>query len=92
MNKTSYIAALGSGLTAALMVCGAYAADETPVDIIAAQIRDQGYVCEKPQNAKEDLAQSAPNETVWVLDCESGTYRVTLVPDLAAKVELLKKN
>ncbi len=92
MNKTSYIAALGSGLTAALMVCGAYAAEETPVEIIAAQIRDQGYVCEKPQSAKEDRAQSAPNETVWVLDCESGTYRVTLVPDLAAKVELLKKN
>jgi len=93
MNKTSYIAALGSGLTVALMAWGAYAGnDESPVEIIAAQIRDQGYVCEKPQSAKEDRAQSAPNETVWILDCESGTYRVTLVPDLAAKVELLKKS
>ena len=70
----------------------AYAIDETPTEIIAAQIRDQGYECVKPQSAKRDVAQSAPNETVWVLDCENGSYRVTLVPDLAAKVELLKKN
>lgn len=93
MNKTSYIAALGAGLTAAFMVCGAYAAaGETPTDILAARIRDQGYDCLKPEGAKRDVAQSAPNETVWVLDCESGSYRVTLVPDLAAKVEQLKKN
>ena len=74
------------------MIGGAYAIDETPTEIIAAQIRDQGYECVKPQSAKRDVAQSAPNETVWVLDCENGSYRVTLVPDLAAKVEKLNKN
>jgi hypothetical protein len=92
MNKISFIAASGPFLAAAFMIGGAYAIDETPTDIIAAQIRDQGYECVKPQSAKRDVAQSAPNETVWVLDCESGSYRVTLVPDLAAKVEKLNKN
>jgi hypothetical protein len=92
MNKKSFIAASGSILAAAFMICSANAADETPTDILAARIRDQGYECLKPQGAKRDAAQSAPNETVWLLDCESGSYRVTLVPDLAAKVEQLKKN
>ena len=30
---------------------------------------------------------SKPNAAVWVLACENGTYRVTLVPNLAAQVE-----
>jgi hypothetical protein len=92
MNKISFIVASGSCLAAAFMIGGAYAIDETPTEIIAAQIRDQGYECVKPQSAKRDVAQSAPNETVWILDCENGSYRVTLVPDLAAKVEKLNKN
>jgi hypothetical protein len=28
---------------------------------------------------------------VWILQCESGGYRVRLVPDMAAKVEPLDK-
>ena len=94
MNKISFIAASGPLLAATFMIGGAYATDKipTPTEIIAAQIRDQGYECVKPQSAKRDVEQSAPNETVWVLDCESGSYRVTLVPDLAAKVEKLNKN
>lgn len=66
----------------------AAAADaETPVGIIAAQIRRQGYTCDKPKSAKRDPAASEPNQEVWILTCEAETYRVELIPDMAAKVE-----
>jgi hypothetical protein len=29
---------------------------------------------------------------VWILQCESGSYRVRLIPDMAAKVEPLDKS
>ena len=35
---------------------------------------------------------SKPNAVVWVLTCENSTYRVTLVPNLAAQVELLDES
>jgi hypothetical protein len=49
-------------------------AQEGPKDIIAAQIRSQGYAC-------------AANQAVWMLRCQNASYRVTLIPNLAAKVE-----
>jgi hypothetical protein len=62
-------------------------AQEAPMDIIAAQIRSQGYPCDSPRSAERDATASAANETVWMLRCQNATYRVTLVPNLAAKVE-----
>jgi hypothetical protein len=102
MNKTFYMAASGCGFAAAFILCNCFAPtwlsdlkaqadEETPTEILAARVRDQGYACNKAQASKEELAQSAPNETVWILNCESGSYRVTLVPDLAAKIERLNK-
>jgi hypothetical protein len=29
---------------------------------------------------------------VWILQCESGSYRVRLIPDMAAKVEKIDKS
>ena len=79
-----------AGALFAQTVGGVLAAEqETPQGIIAAHIRDQGFKCEKPQEAKRDTKASKPNETVWLLTCEDASYRVTLVPDLAAKVERL---
>lgn len=63
---------------------------ETPVEIIAAQIRSQGYTCDKPKSAERDVAASKPNGEVWILHCEAETYRVHLVPDMAAKVERIR--
>lgn len=62
-------------------------AQEGPKDIIAAQIRSQGYACDSPQSAERDVAASTPNQAVWMLRCQGASYRVTLIPDLAAKVE-----
>jgi hypothetical protein len=68
---------------------GGAAVAETPKEIIAAQIRMQGFACDKPVSAERDRAASRPNETVWLLKCEDHSYRVRLVPDMAADVLLL---
>ncbi|MGZ5862895.1 MAG: hypothetical protein ACXWKB_06375 [Methyloceanibacter sp.] len=67
------------------------AAGGDPKDIVAAQIRAQGYACDQPQSAEQDAQASKPNEEVWVLQCEGAQYRVRLVPDMGAQVETLKK-
>jgi hypothetical protein len=64
-------------------------ADETPKEIIAAQIRMQGFVCDKPVSAERDSGLSKPNEAVWFLKCEDRSYQVRLVPDMAADVHLM---
>jgi hypothetical protein len=57
------------------------------VEILAAQIRRQGYRCDGPLTAERDAERSKPDEAVWVLKCANATYRIRLVPDMAARVE-----
>lgn len=64
-------------------------AKETPAEVIAAQIRTQGYSCAGTLGAERDLERSKPHEAVWILKCKDGTYRVRLIPDMAARVERL---
>ena len=66
-------------------------AQDSPKNIIAAQIRDQGYKCDSPQSADQDMQASKPDEAVWIIRCEDATYRVRLVPDMAAAVERIDK-
>ena len=61
-------------------------AEETSKEIIADQIRSQGFTCDKPESATRDPARSKPDEAVWILKCEKTTYRVRLIPDMAADV------
>ena len=61
--------------------------DEIPPDIIAVQIRKQGYECTNPSKAKRDPEASKPDLPVWILTCENATYRVRLVGDMADRVE-----
>ena len=65
------------------------AAQQTPADGIAAQIRAQGYRCDVPVGAERDPALSRQDEAVWILKCQNATYRVRLIPDMAARVEQL---
>lgn len=83
--------ALGLGATAIVGAASAFAGAELEMskDIIAAQIRDQGFACDKALSAVRDTAASRPNEAVWILTCENASYRVRLVPDMAAHVERL---
>lgn len=68
----------------------ALAAGEEPKDTIAAQIRAQGFACDKPRSAVRDAKRSKPDEAVWVLKCNNAAYRIRLNPDMAAKVERLQ--
>lgn len=63
------------------------AAQDDPKELIAVQVRDQGYTCDTPKSATKDEAASSPDEQAWVLECENATYRVKLVPDMAAEIE-----
>ena len=76
-------------LTSLPVVSLAQAQEEMPAEIIAVQIRDQGYACTKAVSAKRDEKFSKPDEAAWILKCENASYRVRLIPDMAAKVERL---
>jgi hypothetical protein len=63
---------------------------EVPQDELAAQVRIQGFACDKAQGATRDKKLSKPDHPVWVLKCSNASYRVSRVPDMAAKVEVLR--
>ena len=65
-------------------------AAETPQIMLAAQIRTQGFACDKPLGATRDAKRSKPDHDVWILKCSNATYRVSRAPDMAAKVEPLR--
>ena len=75
---------LVSGLT------GSAAVAQTVQNVLAAQIRTQGYPCDQALGAKKDIRRSKPDHDVWVLRCSNATFRISRAPDLAAKVEVLR--
>ncbi len=60
-----------------------------PADIVAVQLRQQGHRCEKPVSAESDAALSRPDERAWVVKCANASYRMRLMPGMAAVVEPL---
>ncbi|HSO48161.1 MAG TPA: hypothetical protein VLQ68_09550 [Rhizobiaceae bacterium] len=83
--KRAQIAATGLAL---LVSTGAsLAQSEKPEDIIAVQLRSQGFACENPRDAKEDTADTKPDEKAWTIQCDGQQYRIRFVPDMAAQVE-----
>jgi hypothetical protein len=60
---------------------------ETAQDIIATQIRSQGYHCNHPKTVVRDADASKPDEYAWRLQCAQRSYLVKLIPHRAAKVE-----
>ena len=65
---------------------GQPAAMETPQQMLSAQIRAQGFTCDKSIRARQDMKRSRPDRAVWVLECSNANYRITRAPDMAAKV------
>ncbi|MGL4591887.1 MAG: hypothetical protein ACRCVZ_08585, partial [Aestuariivirga sp.] len=61
-------------------------AQDTDVSIIAAQVRSQGFVCDNPTGAERVADESAPDQPVYTLACDGMTYRVKLIPDMAAEI------
>jgi len=93
MLALSSVAALGGALalnaTNSAISPEAQAQDEPAASIIAVQIRKQGFACDKAKGADRDPSASSPDIPVWILDCGNASYRVQLVPNMAAKVEKL---
>lgn len=63
---------------------------EKPQDELAAQVRIQGFACDRAQGAIRDRKRSRPDYAVWVLKCSNATYRVGRAPDMLAKIEVLR--
>src|ERR1700757_4087588 len=63
---------------------------QTPAEDVAAQVREQGYRCERPVAAIRDVRRSRPESAVWILSCRNARYRVRLDPDMAARITRLK--
>ncbi|MGY2844682.1 hypothetical protein ACVIHH_000590 [Bradyrhizobium sp. USDA 4518] len=66
--------------------------EETLQGMLATQLRAQGYACDKPLKAERDDKLSKPDNEAWTLTCSNATYRVSRVPDLAAKVEKIDES
>ncbi len=75
----------------AVLPLPAPAADDGAQDVLAAQVRDQGLACGKPQKAERDASWSKPDEAAWILTCDNATYRIRLDPHRAAKIEQINK-
>ena len=90
-SRSLHLAAVA--LIAAMTIGGASAqpAEETVQGMLAAQIRTQGFACDKALGATRDTRRSRPDRPVWVLKCSNAAYRVSRVPDMAAKVEPLRR-
>jgi hypothetical protein len=61
--------------------------DDIPLDVVAASVRDRGYTCEDPKEAKRDEAASKPDEAAWLIDCGNARYRVIYKGDAGVDVE-----
>lgn len=81
------VTALLFGASTALALEG-----DDPTDIIAAQIRAQGYTCDNPKGATRDPDLSQGEDSGWILDCGDATYKVKLVPDMAATVKKIDQH
>jgi hypothetical protein len=64
-------------------------AQDPPPEILAAQLRLQGYRCDAPVTAQWDAQLSKPDEAAWILKCANASYRMRLIPDMAARIEQL---
>lgn len=62
---------------------------EVSKEVIAVQLRKQGFECKNPESAERDTEDSKPDENAWLLTCEGVRYKVKLIPKMAAKVEKL---
>jgi hypothetical protein len=78
------------GTAAGLAPALAWAVDESVQTMLAAQIRTQGFTCDKALGATRDAKRSKPDHEVWILKCSNTTYRVSRAPDMAARVEPLR--
>ena len=76
-------------LSAGYIAIAAESPGQDSENVLAAQLRDQGYACDQPKSAEQDVQASRPDEEVWIVQCENARYRMRLHPDMAAEVDKL---
>ncbi|MER9565111.1 NAD(P)-binding domain-containing protein [Mesorhizobium sp. M0571] len=84
-----WIPSTSAGVIISICLAGTVAtatAQGTVATIVADQVRSQGFACKNPSSAERIEAESTPNQTVYLLQCEGITYHVLLIPDQAADV------
>ncbi len=86
---TGLVLGLAFGTGDIALSCRAQAQTETPAEIIAVQIRKQGYTCGKAESAERDVDASKPNLPIWILKCDNARYRVRVFANQADEVERL---
>jgi hypothetical protein len=84
LRTTSILAAF------AILASTVAAHAEKPQDELAAQVRIQGFACDKTQGTIRDRKRSRPDYAVWVLKCSNAVYRISRAPDIAAKIVPLR--
>ena len=89
MGPTSRVRVVILSLVFSTVTAQQVSAQETAKELLAIQISDQGYRCDKPVSAKRDAKHSKADVSVWVLRCEHRSYRMMLTPDMAARVQRL---
>lgn len=62
-------------------------AQQTPTSVVAAAVRDAGHECKRPAKLVPDPKTSSADEEAWIIQCETGRYRVRFMGDRGAKVE-----
>ena len=95
MTAIRTTAALGLAAAALLVSLPETAPAADPAvskEVIAVQLRKQGFECKNPESAEREKQDSKPDETVWLLTCEGARYKVQLIPKMAAKVERLAED
>ena len=58
-------------------------------EVVAAQLRKQGYRCTQAVKAERDT-QHPDEKGGWILTCDGATYHVHLVPRRKAYIEIVK--
>jgi hypothetical protein len=64
-------------------------AEAEAAGILAVQLRQQDYRCDAPVHAELDAVRSRADEQAWTVRCANASYRMRLMPDMAAAVERL---
>jgi len=64
-------------------------AQESPKDVVATAVRQNGYQCSEPKNIEPDPEDTSPDERAWIVRCQNGSYRVKFMGDEGAQVEPL---